>query len=109
VIERAPAVFYSSSPADDIADAVPRLRPQAYAVQREPVALSAERYGSVPRVYIECLRDNAVSLGLQRDMVARAGVREVVTLATDHSPFFSAPRLLAETLDRLSDDPGDGS
>ncbi|MEO8668327.1 MAG: alpha/beta fold hydrolase [Bauldia sp.] len=102
IAERAPAVLYSTSPAADIAHAMPKLRPQAYSVQRAPVALSEGRYGSVPRAYIECRGDNTVSLGLQRDMVAKAGVREVVSLATDHSPFFSAPELLAGELSRLA-------
>jgi pimeloyl-ACP methyl ester carboxylesterase len=94
--------FYSHSPPEDIALAIPLLRPQAYSVQRHAVALSEERYGSVPRVYIECLEDQIISLGLQRDMVAKAGVQETVSLPTDHSPFFSAPDMLADVLDRLA-------
>ena len=45
---------------------------------------------------------NAVSLALQRDMVAKSPCREVISLATDHSPFFSAPGLLADVLTRLA-------
>jgi pimeloyl-ACP methyl ester carboxylesterase len=96
--------FYHACSAEDAAFAVPLLRPQAYSVQRTPVKLTEDRYGKVPRVYIECLEDRVISLGLQRDMVARAGVREVVSLATDHSPFFSAPELLADVLSRLAPD-----
>lgn len=96
--------FYSRSPPEDIALAIPLLRPQAYSVQRQSVTLSKARYGSVPRVYIECLDDNIISLGLQRDMVEKAGVRQVVSLPTDHSPFFSAPDMLADALERLAAD-----
>lgn len=96
--------FYSRSPAEDIDFAIQRMRPQAYSVQRQAVALTDDRYGRVPRVYIECLEDDIISLALQRDMVAKAGVREVVSLPTDHSPFFSAPDLLADVLVRLAAD-----
>lgn len=101
VPERAPVVFYTGCSAEDVADAVPRLRPQAYAVQRAPVRLTAKRYGTVPRVFVECLDDNALSLPFQRDMVAKAPC-PVVSLPSGHSPFFSHPALLAETLVKLA-------
>ncbi len=100
--ERAHEVFYTRCSDADVAYALPRLRPQAYSVQRTPVTLTAERFGRVPRVYMECLEDNTVSLGLQRDVVAKSPCREVVSLPTDHSPFFSAPALLAEELVRVA-------
>jgi pimeloyl-ACP methyl ester carboxylesterase len=102
VLERAPTVFYSASPAADIAYALPRLRPQAYSVQSAPVPLTTECYDRVPRIFVECLKDNAVSLSLQRDMASKAGMREVVSLAADHSPFFSVPDRLAAELIRLA-------
>ena len=92
---------YNGTPEAEIAYALPRLRPQPFAVQKAAVRLSAERYGRVPRAYVECLDDNAVSLDLQRDMVAKSPCEPVVSLPTDHSPFFSAPALLAETLAAL--------
>jgi pimeloyl-ACP methyl ester carboxylesterase len=101
VLDRARAVFYSRSSDKDVAYAIRRLRPQAYSVQRTPVALTEARYGSVPRIFFECLEDNTVSLGLQRAMVERSPC-PVVSLATDHSPFFSAPALLADELARAA-------
>jgi pimeloyl-ACP methyl ester carboxylesterase len=101
VPERARERFYNRCSDEDVAYALPRLRPQAYSVQREVISLSPERFGRVPRVYIECLADNALSLGLQRDMVAKSPCRTVISLPTDHSPFFSAPELLADMLAKL--------
>jgi pimeloyl-ACP methyl ester carboxylesterase len=97
VLERARAVFYSRCSNKDVAYAIRRLRPQALSVQQATVSLTGERYGSVPRIFFECLEDNTVSLGLQRYMVERSPC-PVVSLATDHSPFFSAPVLLADEL-----------
>jgi hypothetical protein len=51
-----------------------------------------------PRAYVECSEDRAISIAHQRWMRERAGISHVATLATDHSPFFSAPEPLAAAL-----------
>ena len=43
-----------------------RLRPQPISISTTPVTLTEERFGSVPRWYIECTHDNAVRIELQR-------------------------------------------
>jgi pimeloyl-ACP methyl ester carboxylesterase len=63
-----------------------------------PVTVSAERYGSVPKVYVKTLRDRAISPQLQQQMLERTPVRKVVSLDSGHSPFLSQPQALAEAL-----------
>ena len=63
------------------------------------LSLSRERYGRVPKVYIECLQDRAVTLPLQRRMLADTPVDQVYSLDSGHSPFFSQPDSLARLLD----------
>jgi len=63
-----------------------------------PLQVTDGRYGSVDRVYIECTRDRAIAPELQRMMVAEMPCREVITMDTDHSPFYSAPDTLAAHL-----------
>ena len=60
--------------------------------------LTDERYGTVPRVFIECLQDGAIPIEVQRQMVAEVPCETVLTLDTSHSPFFSAPEELVEHL-----------
>ncbi len=67
-----------------------------------PLALTPERYGTVPRAYIECVRDLVVSLELQLAMQAREPCEIVRTIDTDHCPTYSAPVLLADTLDDIA-------
>ena len=67
-----------------------------------PIRLSDERYGRIPRAYVECTRDRIVPLESQRAMVASVGCRETVTLTTGHSPFLAAPAELAERLTALA-------
>jgi pimeloyl-ACP methyl ester carboxylesterase len=95
--------FYGRSAPDDIAYAEARLRPLAPGLQKEPVALSEARFGSIPRAYVACRQDRIVPFALQEAMLARVNCDPVVVLDTDHSPFFSAPDDLVGMLAGLSD------
>jgi pimeloyl-ACP methyl ester carboxylesterase len=93
----APA-FYGRCDEQDVALAKSRLVPQALRPLDEPVTVTAEGAGAVPRYYIECLDDHAIPLPLQRQMVDAHPFERVFTLASDHSPFFSAVEELTECL-----------
>jgi pimeloyl-ACP methyl ester carboxylesterase len=60
--------------------------------------LSTAGFGSVPKVYVECRQDRAVTLALQRSMQAESPCDRVFSLDSSHSPFFSQPEILALTL-----------
>jgi pimeloyl-ACP methyl ester carboxylesterase len=90
--------FYSDSPAADAAFARARLVAQSLAPLRAPVRLTAERFGRVPRAYIACRRDRAITLAQQRRMLRATPCDSVIELDCDHSPFFSQPRQLADAL-----------
>jgi pimeloyl-ACP methyl ester carboxylesterase len=95
------SVFYNDCSAEDVAYAVARLRPQVNAPRLTHVSLTAERFGRVPRAYIETTNDAAVSIETQRRVLAASPCREVRSLPTGHSPFFSAPAALADALESL--------
>ena len=95
-------IFYNTSPAELVRVAQDKMGPEPSSSLATPLKLSAERYGSVPRAYIECLQDKAVPIAVQRQLQAQSPCREVVTLDTDHCPFFSAPDELAAAVDRLA-------
>ena len=65
--------------------------------------MTDERAGSIRRVYVECLRDRAISIARQREMVAARPCEQVLTLDTDHSPFLSRPQELAAHLLTVAD------
>jgi len=96
--EMAKALFYGDCSDDDLAFARERLVPQAIEVLGAKVRLTPQRYGRVPRVYIECLQDGAIPIAMQRRLVADTPCELVFTMDTAHSPFFSAPQQLAEHL-----------
>jgi pimeloyl-ACP methyl ester carboxylesterase len=60
-----------------------------------PLTVTRERWGRLPRAYIECLDDHAVPIELQRAMHAALPCDPVVTMDSDHSPFLGEPRALA--------------
>jgi pimeloyl-ACP methyl ester carboxylesterase len=91
------ALYADCSP-EDLALAGALLTPEPNAPVGTPLRLTAERYGRVPRVYIEATNDRGISPALQRKMCSAVGVGQVLTLTTSHSPFLSAPGVLVEKL-----------
>ena len=96
-----PAAFYGLCSDDDVALAKSLLKPEPLAPLATPIRISAERFGRVPRVYVECLADRAITHAFQRRMQAALPCRERITLDADHSPFFSRPDQLASALLQL--------
>lgn len=90
--------FYGLCTDDDAAQAIQRLRPQALAPLATPLRLSEENYGRVRRCYIECSADKAISHDLQKRMKNNAALAASSILDADHSPFYSCPQELVETL-----------
>jgi pimeloyl-ACP methyl ester carboxylesterase len=61
-----------------------------------PLNLSTENYGSVPRFYIECTEDRAVTPYIQKLMYEETPCEKVYSLPSSHSPFFSMPDKLCD-------------
>ena len=95
-------VLYNTTPPELVRKAESAVQAEPMQVFATPLHLSKDRFGRVPRAYVECLRDNAVPIAFQRAMQAEHPCGQVETLDTDHCPFFSAPEALAEAIDRLA-------
>lgn len=93
--ERPGEVFAQMSPPEKVEIAMKRLVAEPHGPRSEPLRLTAERYGSLPRTYIECSEDRAIPLSSQRKMQILAPGARVEQLAADHSPFLSCPVALA--------------
>lgn len=90
--------FYALCADEDVAFAQSRLVAQSGAPFGAPVETTPERSGRIPRYYIECAYDRAITLPIQREMQKHSPCRKTFVIDTDHSPFFSAPQELAEIL-----------
>ena len=93
--------FYTECPEEDATLAKLLLQPEALAPMLTPLQLSETRYGGVPRVYIECLRDRTLLPDRQKAMYTASPCRKIISMDTDHSPFFSRPSELADHLLKL--------
>lgn len=86
-------------------DAVALLRPQPEAGRRMVNQLTPERFGRVPRIYVECRDDRSVTLPLQREMQRMSPGARVLSLGCGHVPQLAQPaeltRLLLPELDAL--------
>ncbi len=93
-------VFYAQCDEQDVALARLCIQPEPLAPLATPLQLSDEHFGRVPRVYIECLQDRAISPAKQKAMYSELPCEAVISMDTDHSPFFSAtPALVGHLLE----------
>jgi pimeloyl-ACP methyl ester carboxylesterase len=99
----AASIFAQSSPPDLATSAVNRLVAEPNGPSNTALILSQERYGIVPRHYIECLYDKAISITDQRRMQSLQPCVSVTALEADHSPFLSTPNALANALITIAD------
>ncbi len=90
--------FYADCPDEDFALAQALLVPQSPAPLGATLRISDTHFGRVPRSYVECTKDMAVSITSQRNMTGRKGCAKVYTLETGHSPFLSAADRVADIL-----------
>jgi pimeloyl-ACP methyl ester carboxylesterase len=95
-------IFYHDCPEEDARRAAAMLVPEPMSLSATPVCLTEERFGRIPRAYIECRQDRAIPPSLQRRMNEAVPCRERFSLDTSHSPFFSAPRELAQIIISVS-------
>ena len=90
--------FYGECSAEDVALARMLLMPEPVAPSATPLRVTTSRFGAVPKAYVECRRDRAIHVDLQRRMAAASECEIVASLDADHSPFLSKPGELLESL-----------
>jgi pimeloyl-ACP methyl ester carboxylesterase len=89
-------LFFDDCP-DEVAEKAMALLDVRQAAQPfgVPMKVTEGNFGRVRRIYIECLRDKAMTPGQQRIMYANTPCERVISMNTGHSPFLSAPKELA--------------
>ncbi|QBD79643.1 alpha/beta fold hydrolase [Ktedonosporobacter rubrisoli] len=96
--EKLREIFYADCSEEDIERAVNLVRPQAIQPLNAIIHETAENFGCIPRIYIECLQDRTISIECQRQMYAASPCQKVYTLNSSHAPFFSMPEELTRLL-----------
>lgn len=96
--EAAQALYFHRCRPEDARAALAQLTEQPALVERDSTLLTADGWGRVPRYYVSCTDDRAVSPAWQRRMIDRTPCTHVYELDADHTPQRSAPAALAEIL-----------
>jgi pimeloyl-ACP methyl ester carboxylesterase len=92
------ACFFDDCPPELAEAAAARLRPQPEGGRAVVARLTPERFGRVPRLYVQADADRSVAPVLQRRMQELVPGAEIAVLPTGHAPHLVAPRLLAEAV-----------
>ena len=96
--DAARTIFFHDLPPEDAQRAARRLTPQPEGGRAVTATLTAERFGRLPRLYIEALHDRSIVLPAQRRMQALVPGARVVSMPTGHAPHIAAPDLVAAHL-----------
>ena len=99
-LENIKEILYHDCSEEDVTLAKLLLGPQPMASNGK-VVTTDENFGRIPRVFIECLQDNALIHPLQKWMYTTMPCEKVISMNTSHSPFFAAPEELASHLSSL--------
>jgi pimeloyl-ACP methyl ester carboxylesterase len=94
-------LFGSDCSDEDVEWAKSQLVPEALAPSVTPVHITEGNYSRVPRIYIETLRDRAVSPSIQKKMYTALPCKKIISMETGHASFFSAPEKLVRHLASL--------
>ena len=96
--DKAGSVFAQLSLPETVAAAMSRVVAEPHGPRSTPLHLTEQRFGSIPRTYIECTADRTIPLSSQRKMQQLVPGAKVVSLWADHSPYLSRPHALATEL-----------
>ncbi|MFX1758288.1 alpha/beta fold hydrolase [Rhodococcus sp. As11] len=96
--EAGAAVFFHEAHAADAIGAARRLVPQLETARLMAPTWTPERFGRLPRLYIEATLDHSVPVVTQREMQHLTPGAQVVSLESDHAPPLSARDDLAVAL-----------
>lgn len=78
--------------------AIPRFGPQAEGSRVLVPQWTPDRFGRLPRLYVEACQDRSVVLPVQRRMQALVPGARVMSLDTGHVPQVAAPEAVADAL-----------
>ncbi|MCC6941841.1 MAG: alpha/beta hydrolase [Novosphingobium sp.] len=92
-------VFAQASPPELVTAVLPRLLAEPHAPRSQKLHLTPERWGRLPRTYVECTLDRTIPIESQRQMQRYSPGAHIVTLEADHSPYLSKPVELADALE----------
>ncbi|MGW0039949.1 alpha/beta fold hydrolase [Gordonia sp. NPDC003376] len=96
--EAAATIFFHEAAPDDAVSAARKMVPQRESARLISPTWTPERFGRLPRCYIEATLDRSVPIQAQRQMQDLVPGATQVTLDSDHAPQLSAPAAVASAI-----------
>jgi pimeloyl-ACP methyl ester carboxylesterase len=91
-------IFLNDMPYDVALEGARQLTPQAEPGRALQTRWTQQRFGALPRLYVECVRDLSVMQPIQQAMQALVPGAQRIVLDAGHAPHVSQPQALAEAL-----------
>jgi pimeloyl-ACP methyl ester carboxylesterase len=94
-------VLYADCAEEDIALCNALLVPEPrgpHSPTETPLRTTQERYGRIPKIYIELTQDKAIAWEAQKRMYTAFPPQRVLTIEASHSAYFSRPDELTEKI-----------
>jgi pimeloyl-ACP methyl ester carboxylesterase len=95
------AATYEGMSEEQIQWCLPRLQPEPIAPIVTPLELTQDNIGRVPRAYVECTKDKAITIGMQRWMQEDLPCDPVLTLDCGHMAPWVEPDRVADFIASL--------
>ncbi|MBO6675099.1 MAG: alpha/beta fold hydrolase [Rhizobiales bacterium] len=89
-------IFLNDMDFDDALQGAQNLTPQAEPGRALKTDWTAERFGRIPRIYVECEQDLSVVQPIQQAMQKAVPGARNITLDAGHAPHVSQPQVLAD-------------
>ncbi|WP_095588636.1 alpha/beta fold hydrolase [Actibacterium ureilyticum] len=80
------------------------LQVQPNRAQTDPVRLSSNRFGMVPKIYVRCLRDQTITPELQQAMATETRCDRILSLDSGHLPQMTQAAALTDLLAGIARD-----
>lgn len=91
-------IFLHAAPREAALQAAARLKSQAHAGRKVAPTWMPERFGRVPRIYVEALQDRSIHPAVQRRMQELVPGALPVSLDCGHVPQFVQPAASAQAV-----------
>ena len=83
--------FYEDCSDEDVCLARLLLRAEPIGPSQTPIALTAEGFGRLRKIYITTTKDKGLLPEVQERMCTATFCQRIIRMNTGHSPFFAAP------------------
>lgn len=91
-------IFLNDMPFEEALAGTSKLTPQAEPGRALKTGWTAQRFGSLPRLYVECSQDLSVLQPIQQTMQKLVPGATRIELDVGHAPHISQPKTLADAL-----------